>query len=193
MEKLLISIPLQITLTLLLLTASQSIAKPAEVIISEPLIRKEFSLKMELPEGFELTAQEGPDFSLYEIHKGEAVYLVIYSGGHPDFPHTKAEGTEVSSMDICIDDGELDSRSHGHPIGPMRIVSEWKDGKLIRRQLLARYTLGGGYPSYIHAFTISGLTETELQVAERILFSLKLKPKEPGTKPPKTLPSDKHQ
>lgn len=169
-----------VLLLALMFTLTPSIAEPTVVIIEDTLIKREFSLKLELPNGFQVKSKEGPDFDFYEIHKGSKTYLAVYSGANPDFPHEHIDDSEVSYLNVCVDDNELRREVYGEPLGPIRILSEWRDGRLVHRELLARYSLGGGWPTYLHAITTRHLSEDELQIADRILFSLQLKTVEQG-------------
>ncbi|MCA9796205.1 MAG: hypothetical protein KC910_30570, partial [Candidatus Eremiobacteraeota bacterium] len=129
-------------------------------------------MKVELPDGFQMRNREGPDFDFYEIYNGSRVFLALFVGSHPSFPHEHIDGSESAYFDVCIDDAELRRKVHDAPLQQVRILSEWKDGRLVHRELLARYSLGAGWPKYIHAITPRYLTQEELQVADRLLFSL---------------------
>ena len=169
---------------LMLLISSVSSAKTSIIEIKDTVTDTTFVLKLEVPDGFEVTNREGPDFDLYEVEKGSKVYLAIYSGNHPDFPHDHIEGSETTYFETCIDDAKTERKVYGEPLEQMKILSEWKDGKLVHREMLIRYSLGAGWPAYLQAVTTRYLSQDELQVADRILFSLKLKPEKPQTEVP---------
>lgn len=161
------------------LTSTPSSAETVVTTIKDTVANMTFVLKLELPSGFKITRSEGPDFYLYEVEKGSKVYIAIYSGNHPDFPHEHIEGSETTYFETCIDDAKTERKVYGEPLEQMKILSEWKDGKLVHREMLIRYSLGAGWPAYLHAVTTRYLSQDELQVADRILFSLQLKPEMP--------------
>lgn len=166
------------------LTSSPSSAETKAITITDTVANMTFVLKLELPRGFKITSSKGPDFDLYEVEKGSKVYLAIYSGNHPDFPHEHIEGSETTYFETCIDDAKTERKVYGEPLEQMKILSEWKDGKLVHREMLIRYSLGAGWPAYLQAITTRYLSQDELQGAARILFSLKLKPEMPETELP---------
>jgi hypothetical protein len=156
-------------------------AEPALITIKDSFLNKEYALRLPLPDGFRLekTTPDGTDFRVYEVSKDSKIYLTLYVGNHPDFPVTHVEGSEKTDLDICVEDPVVSreaSTRDSEDKPEVRIVSEWKDGRLVHRELLAPVNkLQKGWPAFIHAFTASSLQEDEIQVADRILFGISLK------------------
>jgi hypothetical protein len=120
--------------------------------------QEHFSLQ--LPAGFHvLKAAPVEDFEIYTISKGSQPYLYVYVGNQPTFPKTKISGgNEVSELK-----------------GPnVSILSEWNGAELIARELLFEVSNVNGWPTRIHAWTAPS-RPPQVQVADRILFSLKAK------------------
>jgi hypothetical protein len=160
----------------ILLSMNASNAEPAVITIKDTIADREFSLRLELPDGFKLVSKEGPDFYFYEIQKNSRAFVAVYVGSHPSFPLEHVEGSESTYLDVCIDDAEVREKLKDRPLEQFRILSEWKDGSLVHRELISRYSLGSGWPSYIHAVTTTHLSDDELQVADRILFTIQMQP-----------------
>jgi hypothetical protein len=142
-------------LCFLLLTLASVTSEVLATTVNE---QKHFSLQ--LPQGFQV-AKTSPveDFEMYTISKGTQPYLYIYVGNQPSFPKTEnSHGDEVSEL-----------------AGPnVSIRSEWKGVQLVGREILFSVSNANGWPTRIHAWT-ARLLSPQVQVADRILFSIKTK------------------
>jgi len=145
---------LSLSLLFVCLTLTSFTSGAFALILSE---QEHFSVQ--LPEGFQIVkASPGEDFEVYTISKGTQPYLYVYVGNQPTFPKTNPGGNEIS---------ELEGLN-------ISIRSEWKGGELIAREVLFKMPDIKGWPTRIHAWT-ARLAPPQLQVADRILFSLKTK------------------
>lgn len=115
---------------------------------------------VQLPDGFRVVkASPVEDFEMYTISKGAQPYLYVYVGNQPAFPKRMGSaGSDVSELE-----------------GPnVSIRSEWKGAQLLGRELLFKVANPKGWPTRIHAWTAQ-LQSSQVQVADRILFSMKTK------------------
>jgi len=127
---------------------------------ASPTLNKQDYFNIVIPKGFRVQ-KESPveDFELYTISKGNQSYVIIYIGNQPDFPK------KIFSDSRQIVDVNTINRT---------IISEWKNNKLIGKQVKINLATPGGWPSSIHAWTTQ-IAPAKMMVAARILDSLSIR------------------
>lgn len=125
-----------------------------------PAAYAENGIRVNLPKDFHMQkSSPAEDFDMYKISKGAENYLTIYAGNAPKFPaRTPGHGHEITEL----------TTAH------TKIISEWQNDRLIRREMLIESETPKGWPRFIHAWT-AVLPEEKIMTADKILFSLRIK------------------
>lgn len=120
-------------------------------------VRKEPFFEIKIPAGCEMTKTSPvEDFQLYTVTREAKTLLSIYLGNQPKYPKM-LPGSGITADTLRTRDTE--------------VISQWKDGTLARRELVATLDATNGWPQYLHAWTAE-LPPELLPSADRILFSL---------------------
>jgi hypothetical protein len=126
------------------------------VFAEELIAQKAEKFDFYTPKGFSINkSSPTEDFDIYSIESKGKQFLSIYLGNHPSFPKSTANVGAMTMFDA----------------GSVKIASQWINGRLAKREVLIKIS-ERGWPNYLHAWTSSGLDDSEIEVADAVLMSL---------------------
>jgi hypothetical protein len=120
-------------------------------------VTREDYFEVTLPEGFEISKRSPvEDFELFRISRHNQLFVTIYIGNNPQFPHLKAsEG--ISPRTFRTADCEMNSL--------------WGSDGLRGREILIKSIRTHGWPTRLNAVT-ANVDPRDMRFADQILSSI---------------------